>query len=151
MDRQRYLTRKDENVGVGEFDSIAWAFEVHVKQPDRPELQFAVMHGHNEDAPDYIDFYQQAEPSYFDVPALTWRAEAAKILAGDEGDDPLAECRRLLEAAQDAQYAYEDALGRLERGMEKVFGESLEIEGEDISEGVDLEDLIAQHGLEMPK
>lgn len=63
---QSYLTRKDLDVGAGSFDSIAWAFESHVKQRDTMIYNFALLHG-NEDCPEKIEFWSN-EPD-FDTPA----------------------------------------------------------------------------------
>lgn len=54
------MTRKDEVIGNGSFDSIAWAFEVHVGEPDDKRINSAVLYG-NEDAPEMIDFYKEPE------------------------------------------------------------------------------------------
>ena len=56
-----FITRKDTNVGVGEFDSIAWAFEVHVKQTDTRYFNSAILRG-NEDSPEEIHFFRSANP-----------------------------------------------------------------------------------------
>jgi hypothetical protein len=69
---QTLLTRKDEGVGVGVFDSIAWAFEVHLKAPDEPKFNSAVLSG-DESCPNEIAFYTQAEPLVTDTPAFVWR------------------------------------------------------------------------------
>lgn len=68
---EQYMTRKDEGIGEGLFDSIAWALEVHVKQPDTHVYQTAILHG-NEDYPLSIVFFTQSEPTVFDVPAYVW-------------------------------------------------------------------------------
>jgi len=65
------LTRHDTDVGIGEFDSIAWALEVHVGIADSGEYQFAILEG-NEDWPDNIEFYVAAEPTVYDEPAFVW-------------------------------------------------------------------------------
>lgn len=64
------LTRRDANVGVGLYDSIAWAFENHLQQPDDPAYTHAVLYG-NEDAPDRIDFWR-SEPMVGVAPHLVW-------------------------------------------------------------------------------
>ena len=71
-----YLTRKDADWVVGdqvstEFDSIAWAFEVHVNRADEGIYHAAMLYG-NEDCPAKIEFYTQAEPTVNDAPAWTW-------------------------------------------------------------------------------
>lgn len=58
-----FISRRDDEVGQGTFDSIAWAFEVHVKQPDTGEYNSAILHG-NEDCPDKIEFWRAANPRY---------------------------------------------------------------------------------------
>lgn len=60
------LTRRDEG-----FDSIAWALEVHVKKPNEPAFNYALMYG-NEDAPDSIDFWYDPNPSAGQSPDWTW-------------------------------------------------------------------------------
>lgn len=69
-----YLTRKDE-VGVGQYDSIEWCFDVHIKKPDTKEFNFAVLHG-NEDAPSKIEFWR-IEPNFDTPPDYVWESEAA--------------------------------------------------------------------------
>ncbi len=66
------LTRKNKNVGVGVYDSIAWAFEVHLKEPDNKKYKSAVMYGYNEDSPDRIDFYTVASPKVDSKIARVW-------------------------------------------------------------------------------
>lgn len=55
------MTRADADLGEGLFDSIAWAFSEHVKEPDNPAFNSAVLYG-NDDAPVRIDFYTQSSP-----------------------------------------------------------------------------------------
>ncbi len=75
--RQTLLTRKDDNVGKGSFDSIAWAFSEHVGTKDLGNYQSAVLYG-NEDSPDRIDFYLQAEPLVTDKPELIWHSSTER-------------------------------------------------------------------------
>jgi hypothetical protein len=63
------LTRHDWN---GQFDSIKWAFEEHVKTADRGEYNFAVLYG-NEDCPEQIDFYKFESPNWNTPEDYTWR------------------------------------------------------------------------------
>lgn len=58
--KETILTRKDDNLGEGLFDSIAWAFSEHVKLPDNPRYNSAILYG-NDDAPEMIDFYAETE------------------------------------------------------------------------------------------
>lgn len=74
MDRFTYLTRSDD-VGCEPYDSIAWALETHVKQPDGGTFKAAVLIG-TEDAPECIHFYDHAEVTVDSVPRLTWYADA---------------------------------------------------------------------------
>jgi hypothetical protein len=74
MAQEILLTRTDDNVGVGLYDSIAWAYEVHVKQPDPRSYNAAILYG-NEDAPERIDFYTSPEPLVTDKPAFIWMPE----------------------------------------------------------------------------
>lgn len=67
----KMLSRRDADVGEGLFDSIAWALSEHVKTADTGVFQSAILYG-NEDAPDMIDFYTQAEPLVTDKVAYTW-------------------------------------------------------------------------------
>ena len=44
--RETLLTRKDDGLGEGLFDSIAWAFSEHVKTPDTGLYNAAILlHG----------------------------------------------------------------------------------------------------------
>lgn len=54
------LTRHDWN---GQFDSIAWAFEEHLKEIDDGKFNFAVLYG-NEDSPEEIEFYESKSPNW---------------------------------------------------------------------------------------
>lgn len=56
--RETILTRKDDGLGEGLFDSIAWAFSEHVKLPDNPRYNSAILYG-NDDCPVMIDFYAE--------------------------------------------------------------------------------------------
>lgn len=75
MANETLLTRKDDNVGEGLFDSIEWAFSEHLKEPDNPEFNAAILYG-NEDAPDRIDFYREAEPLITSKVARVWTRPA---------------------------------------------------------------------------
>lgn len=68
----RLLTRTDQ-VGVGFYDSIKWAMETHVKEPDNGTYNFAVLYG-REDSPDRIDFYTD-EPIVNTPPRRIWERE----------------------------------------------------------------------------
>jgi hypothetical protein len=68
----RLLTRKDV-VGADLFDSIRWAFEEHLCEPDNGDYHFAVLYG-NEDSPDRIDFYSD-EPQVNQPPRRIWERE----------------------------------------------------------------------------
>lgn len=70
--RQTVITRADA-VGAEPFDSIAWAFEVHVKTPDTGEYNFGCIVG-NEDAPDRIAFWRAAEPAFDAEPDYIWES-----------------------------------------------------------------------------
>lgn len=71
MKRETVLTRYDADLGEGLFDSIAWAFSEHVKQPDNPLYNSAVLYG-NEDCPEMIDFYTESEPLITSHVAYRW-------------------------------------------------------------------------------
>jgi hypothetical protein len=58
-----YITREDEGVGVGKFDSIKWAFNMY-KLPDNKEAKYGVIVG-NEDSPIEIRLFTK-EPNYCD-------------------------------------------------------------------------------------
>jgi len=64
---ETYITRKDEGVGVGSFDSIAWAFEKYGIEDDK-NINYGVIHG-NEDSPIMICLWEK-EPSYMQKPDL---------------------------------------------------------------------------------
>ena len=68
-----FLTRHD-SVGCEPYDSIAWAFEIHVKQPDTRVYNAAVLYG-NEDAPSRIEFYTSPTPLVTDAPAFIWEPQ----------------------------------------------------------------------------
>lgn len=68
---QQLITRIDENLGVGVFDSVAWALSEHVKVPDTLEYNAAILYG-SEDCPSKIEFYTQAGPLVTDTVAFTW-------------------------------------------------------------------------------
>jgi hypothetical protein len=67
---QSALTRHDTEAGVGEFDSIAWAFN-HIHLTDIPDVQYAMLYG-NEDSPDRIEFFRKTNPTTLDVPYAVW-------------------------------------------------------------------------------
>ena len=71
MAQKTYITRCDVGLGDGAFDSIAWAFDTHIKAEDTGEYNSAMLYG-NEDAPDKIEFYREAVPRYDAVPAWVW-------------------------------------------------------------------------------
>jgi len=68
--RETLLTRTDDNLGDGLFDSIAWAFE-KIGLPDNPKVKAAVLYG-NEDDPERIDFYKQASPKITNHTVMVW-------------------------------------------------------------------------------
>ena len=69
--KETLLTRYDDGLGEGIFDSIAWALSTHVKIPDTGEYRAAVLYG-SEDSPEMIEFYTQAEPLITDHVAYRW-------------------------------------------------------------------------------
>jgi hypothetical protein len=73
--RTTFLTRSDEGVGAGVYDSIAWAFEVHLKEPDDPAIKSAILYG-NEDAPEKIEFFDAENPEHYATPYKTWEPTA---------------------------------------------------------------------------
>lgn len=68
--RSVFITRNDNS-----FDSIQWAFEVHVKQPDTRGFNSAILHG-NEDCPESIHFYTSPDPRYNDKAVAVWTPES---------------------------------------------------------------------------
>lgn len=73
FEREVLMTRKDGSVGFGVFDSIAWLFSEHVGEPDNSEFNSAMVYG-NEDSPEMIDFYNEAEPLITSKVARRWVA-----------------------------------------------------------------------------
>jgi hypothetical protein len=69
----KILTRHDE-VGAAPYDSIKWAFEVHLHEQDTGEFNFAVLHG-NEDAPIRIQFWRDEAPLWRNPPDKDWKPE----------------------------------------------------------------------------
>ena len=69
--KETLLTRKDDSVGDGLFDSIAWAFSEHLKTADTGVYNAAILYG-NEDAPEMIDFFTKAEPLITDHRGYRW-------------------------------------------------------------------------------
>ena len=65
-----FITRNDNS-----FDSIQWAFEVHVKQPDTRDFNSAILNG-NEDYPESIHFYATPDPRYDDAANAVWTPES---------------------------------------------------------------------------
>ena len=70
MAHQTYMTRKDEGVGEGLTDSIAWIFDVHIQEADNKEYNYAVLTG-NEDAPEKIELWRD-KPNFDTVPDRVW-------------------------------------------------------------------------------
>lgn len=70
---QTFVTRADEGIGEGAFDSIAWVFETHIKEPDDKDVDSAILYG-NEDAPERIELYSLASPTITDTPIRVWTA-----------------------------------------------------------------------------
>jgi hypothetical protein len=68
LERQTFLTRHDDY-----FDSIAWAYETHLKETDLGDFDSAILYG-NEDSPPRIDFYTLESPTITDTPARVWIA-----------------------------------------------------------------------------
>jgi hypothetical protein len=77
MNGGTFITRADEGIGAGPFDSVAWALEVHVKIPDAGQYRASVLYG-SEDCPERIDFYTQAQPKVTDKVAFTWNRPEVK-------------------------------------------------------------------------
>lgn len=82
MKTHTLLSRTDQ-VGVGPFDSIAWALETHVKQPDDGKYNFAVLYG-NEDYPALIEFHCNPVPNHTDKPDFVWTCNPTPALSGPE-------------------------------------------------------------------
>jgi len=80
---ERFLTRRDTDVGVGEFDSVKWAIETHLgRNPDAFPYHYAnsaILFG-NEDCPDRIDFYESESPTITDTPVFTWPAPTPRYI-----------------------------------------------------------------------
>lgn len=72
--KSTYMTRKDEGVGEGSYDSIAWIFSQHLKEADTGEFNYAVLTG-NEDAPQRIELWR-TEPNYDTPPDRVWTSNA---------------------------------------------------------------------------
>ena len=71
--RQTFMTRADADLGEGEFDSIKWAFEEHVKLPDPgPSLYNSAILFGDETAPKRIDFFFEREPTINTEVAYRW-------------------------------------------------------------------------------
>jgi hypothetical protein len=62
------LTRADF---TGEYNSIKWAHEEHLRIPDEGRYHSAVLIG-NEDSPEAIEFYTRAMPTVTDEVAYRW-------------------------------------------------------------------------------
>ena len=69
--RETFMTRHDSEVGEGIFDSIAWAYEVHLHESDPGDFDSAILFG-NEDCPQRIEFYSLESPTIDDTPARVW-------------------------------------------------------------------------------
>jgi hypothetical protein len=57
--------------GRGDFDSIRWALETHLRIPDTGEFNIALLIG-NEDSPDAIHFWRDPDALAGQVPDLIW-------------------------------------------------------------------------------
>lgn len=73
--RETFLSRKDDGVGVGLYDSIAWIYEVHLKLPDNPAHNSAVITG-NEDSPVKILLFTSENPNHDEQPDQAYRLDA---------------------------------------------------------------------------
>ena len=76
---ETYVTRNDE-CGSDGFDSIAWIFETHIKEPDTREFNFAILYG-NEDSPSKIELWRgrfggQEAPHYDTKPDRVWEVQS---------------------------------------------------------------------------
>lgn len=65
------LTRKDTVGHWQPYDSIAWALEVHLKEPDTGEYNYGILHG-NEDCPLRIQLWKK-DPEWKDPCDRDWR------------------------------------------------------------------------------
>lgn len=73
-EKTEVLTRKDSH-GCEPYDSIQWAFEVHVKEPDTGIYNFAIQYGYG-DTPDRIEFWVSENPNYDEEPSMVWTPAA---------------------------------------------------------------------------
>ena len=71
----KLLTRKDADVGVGSFDSVAWLFETKLAMADDRSVNSALVFGVSEDYPEKIVFYQKMMPLIHDKPTFVWIRE----------------------------------------------------------------------------
>lgn len=79
--QEKLLTRADDGLGEGLFDSVAWVME-KIGLKDSGCYQSAVMHCVNEDSPQQVDFYHLTIPNVNDTPAYSWIA-----MMGEEPDE----------------------------------------------------------------
>ena len=83
-----FLTRHDSEVGEGIFDSIAWALSQHAERIDTGEYNTAVLYG-NEDAPDKIEFFKNADPNHDEVADYLWTSPDSshdyEVIVGNVG------------------------------------------------------------------
>lgn len=70
----RVLTRHDEVGALVPYDSIAWAYEVHLKELDPRTFNFAILHG-NEDCPFRIQFWIVEAPLWRLPPDRDWKPQ----------------------------------------------------------------------------
>lgn len=70
---EQFMTREDAELGDGLFDSIAWLFSEHIKEPDTKEYNSAVVYG-NEDSPIRIELYRSAAPLVSMPVDRVWKA-----------------------------------------------------------------------------
>jgi len=71
-----FITRSDNELGDGPFNSIRWAYEVHLKTPyGFCDYHFAIMYG-NADCPQRIDFFKKASPRFDAKPDYVWNNPA---------------------------------------------------------------------------
>lgn len=69
--RFTYLTRTDDGIDCGLYNSVEWALHAHVKQRDTGIFKAAILVG-NEDAPERIMFYDHENITVDSVPVFTW-------------------------------------------------------------------------------